>query len=115
MPIGLPSSLQCVKAPSLLPQSALTHAQTRRFLATVRTGTPEGYRNRAMFELLYSSGLRAAELLGLDVGDVDLVHATAIVTGKGNKQRVVPIGRTSLRCLETYLKAVRPFMPLNSG
>jgi integrase/recombinase XerD len=110
LPVGLPPALQCVKAPQLLPQSALTHGQTRRLLAKVRTGTPEGYRNRAMLELLYSSGLRAAELLGLDLGDVDFDHATALVTGKGAKQRVVPIGRTALRCLETYLKAVRPFL-----
>lgn len=110
VPVGLPAVLQCVKAPNLLPQGALTHAQTRKLLAKVETGTPEGYRNRAMFELLYSSGLRAAELLGLDVGAVDFTHATATVTGKGNKQRVVPVGRTALRCLESYLKAVRPFM-----
>ncbi len=110
VPVGLPPALRCVKAPSILPQSVLTHAQARTLLAKVPNGTPEGYRNRAMLELLYSSGLRAAELLGLDVGDVDFTHATAMVTGKGNKQRVVPIGRTALRCLESYLKAVRPFM-----
>lgn len=110
VPIGLPPVLQCVRTPSLLPKGALTHAQARKLLAKLPTGTPEGYRNRAMIELLYSSGLRAAELLGLDVGDVDFAHATATVTGKGNKQRVVPIGRTALRCLESFLKAVRPFM-----
>jgi integrase/recombinase XerD len=66
-----------------------------------------------MIELLYSSGLRSAELLGLDVGDVDFEQATAIVTGKGSKQRVVPIGRTALRFLESYLKAMRPFMVRN--
>ena len=113
VPVGLPAVLQCVKTPDLLPLGALTHAQARKLLAKVQTGTPEGYRNRAMLELLYSSGIRAAELLGLDVGDMDFAHATAIVTGKGNKQRVVPIGRTALRCLESYLKAVRPFMLRN--
>jgi len=111
----LPEALQCVKAPKLLPQSALTHIQARKLLTQVRTGTPEGYRNRAMIELLYSSGLRAAELLGLDVSDVDFTHATAIVTGKGNKQRMVPVGRTALRCLESYLKAVRPFLVRDPG
>ncbi|MEI8121262.1 MAG: tyrosine-type recombinase/integrase [bacterium] len=113
VPAPLSSALECVKAPSLLPQSALTHAQVRKFLGSIRTVTPEGFRNRAMIELLYSSGLRAAELLGLDVGDIDFDQATAIVTGKGSKQRVVPIGRTALRCLENYLKAVRPFMTRN--
>jgi len=115
VPTGLPEALQCVKAPKLLPQGALTHAQARKLLVQVRTHTPEGYRNRTMIELLYSSGLRAAELLGLDVGDVDFTHATATVTGKGNKQRLVPIGRTALRCLESYLKAVRPFLLRDPG
>ena len=115
VPVGLPAVLQCVKAPNLLPQGALTHAQMRKLLARIQTGTPEGYRNRAMIELLYSSGLRAAELLGLDVGGVDFAHATAIVTGKGDKQRVVPIGRTALRCLESYVKAVRPFLLRDAG
>lgn len=115
VPTGLAEALQCVKAPKLLPQGSLTHAQARKLLVQIRTGTPEGYRNRTMIELLYSSGLRAAELLGLDVGDVDFTHATAIVTGKGNKQRVVPVGRTALRCLESYLKAVRPFLLRNGG
>lgn len=110
VPEGLQAALQRVKAPNLLPQSALTHAQMRTLLAEIPTGTSEGFRNRAMLELLYSSGLRASELLGLHVRDLDLVHATVMVTGKGRKQRVVPVGRTALRCLESYLKAVRPFM-----
>ena len=112
---GLSAALRTVKTPSLLPQGVLTHEQVRAFLATLPTGTPEGYRNRVLFELLYSSGLRAAELLGLDVGDVDLANASAVVTGKGGKQRVVPIGRTALRRLESYLKAVRPFLPAQPG
>ncbi len=115
VPVPLASALECVKAPRLLPQGVLTHAQARKLLGRVETSTPEGCRNRAMIELLYSSGLRSAELLRLDVGDVDFEQATAIVTGKGSKQRVVPIGRTALRCLESYLKAMRPFMVRNQA
>jgi integrase/recombinase XerD len=110
VPGHLPNALQCVKAPSLLPQSVLTHAQVRAFLLGLQTGTLEGCRNRAMLELLYSSGLRASELLGMDILNVNLAHALATVTGKGKKQRVVPFGRTALRCLESYMKAIRPFM-----
>jgi site-specific recombinase XerD len=66
-----------------------------------------------MLELLYSTGLRARELLGLDVADVDLRSATARVLGKGEKERVAPIGRTALRLLESYLKGVRPFLLRN--
>jgi site-specific recombinase XerD len=67
-------------------------------------------RDRAILELLYSSGLRSCEIIGLNVGDVDLHTATAKVTGKGGKERVVPIGRSALRWLETYVRAIRPFV-----
>jgi site-specific recombinase XerD len=110
VPSSLLAALSYVAQPKLLPTSVLTHAQMRRALATLDGSTPEGIRDRAMLEMLYSSGLRAAELLGLDVRDVDLDNATALVMGKGAKQRVVPIGRTALRHLESYLKGVRPFL-----
>jgi site-specific recombinase XerD len=66
-----------------------------------------------MLELLYTSGIRAAELLGLNVSDVDLRQGTALVMGKGRKQRVVPIGKTARRFLEGYLAAVRPHLARN--
>ena len=97
-----------------LPGSVLNHAQVRRLLSHIDTGTPEGLRDRAMLELLYSTGVRAAELLTIDVTDVDLRAATARVHGKGNKQRLVPIGKTALRCLENYVRAVRPFLARRS-
>ena len=59
-------------------------------------------RDRAMLELLYSSGLRLAELVDLDVGDVDMADATVRVTGKGNKDRIVPVGRQALRALRQW-------------
>jgi integrase/recombinase XerD len=99
-----------VKEPDLLPTSVLTHAQVRRLIGRIPSGTPNGYRDRAMVELLYSSGLRIHELLTLKIPDVNLENGTAIVTGKGNKQRVVPIGRTALRHLQTCLVAVRPYV-----
>jgi site-specific recombinase XerD len=68
-----------------------------------------------MLELLYSTGLRVSEMLGLNITDVDFTHATAIVLGKGNKQRVVPIGKTALRLTQSYLKAVRPFLVRDHG
>jgi len=110
IPGALLDVLTYVKKPMLLPTSVLTHAEVKKLLARVPTSSPEGYRDRALFELLYTTGLRRRELLGLDVADVDLKHRTAIVLGKGQKQRVVPIGRTALRFLETYLLGVRPFL-----
>ena len=59
-------------------------------------------RDRAILELLYSSGLRLAELVDLNVGDVDVQDATVRVTGKGNKDRVVPVGRYALEALRRW-------------
>lgn len=61
-------------------------------------------RDRAILELLYSSGLRLAELIGLDLGDVDLADQTVRVTGKGNRDRIVPVGRFARRAVKEWLK-----------
>jgi integrase/recombinase XerC len=60
-------------------------------------------RDRAMFELFYSSGLRLAELVGLDLNDVNLQSGEAQVTGKGSKTRIVPVGRQALTALAAWL------------
>jgi len=109
IPQALTEKLEYVKEPRLLPASVLDHAEMKTVLKSANTNDGQGYRDRAMMEMLYSSGIRASELLGLNVADVDLANATAIVLGKGNKQRVVPIGKTALRLLESYIRAVRPF------
>ena len=59
-------------------------------------------RDRAILELLYSSGLRLAELIDLNLGDVDMHDATVHVTGKGNKDRIVPVGRHALKALRQW-------------
>ena len=59
-------------------------------------------RDRAILELLYSSGLRLAELVDLNLGDVDIQDATVRVTGKGNKDRIVPVGRHALKALQQW-------------
>ena len=59
-------------------------------------------RDRAILELLYSSGLRLAELIDLNLGDVDMQDATVRVTGKGNKDRIVPVGRHALKALRQW-------------
>ena len=107
---NLPQSLFPVKEPRFLLGSVLKHAQMRRLLDNVGTDTPEGYRDRAMLEFLYSSGLRIAEMLGLDVHGIDFRNRTAMVMGKGRKERVVPIGTTALKYLEGYVRAVRPYL-----
>ncbi|CCH33807.1 site-specific tyrosine recombinase XerD [Actinosynnema sp. NPDC047251] len=68
-------------------------------------GTP---RDRALLELLYSSGARISEVVGLDVDDVDTTERTVLLDGKGGKQRLVPVGRPALAALEAYLVRARP-------
>jgi integrase/recombinase XerD len=106
---SLLTGLVYVKEPQLLPQ-VLRHEQTRSVLNRIPTTDAMGWRDRLMLELLYSTAIRAGELLGLDVADVDLSSGTARVFGKGQKERLVPIGQTALRLLESYLRAVRPFL-----
>ncbi|HKL78355.1 MAG TPA: tyrosine recombinase XerC [Gammaproteobacteria bacterium] len=66
-------------------------------------GTLEELRDQALFELLYSSGIRVSEAAGLDVGDVDRTTGEARVLGKGQKRRIVPVGRKALAALAAYL------------
>jgi integrase/recombinase XerC len=66
---------------------------------------PVSVRDRAMLELLYSSGLRLGELVGLDLGDVDLADGMVRVTGKGRRTRLVPVGRAARTALGAWMKA----------
>jgi integrase/recombinase XerC len=68
---------------------------------------PVGIRDRAALELLYSSGLRIGELVGLDIKDVDPAQGLVRVMGKGSKERIVPVGSKALEALQAYL-AIRP-------
>jgi len=71
-------------------------------LLDIRGKGPLVDRDRAILELLYSSGLRLSELTGLNCGDVDRVDATVRVTGKGNKDRIIPVGRKALAALALW-------------
>ena len=72
-------------------------------------------RDAAILELLYATGIRVAELVGLDVADVDFSNRTLKVTGKGSKQRVVPFGRPAAHALECWLERGRPVLAKASG
>ena len=71
---------------------------------------PVGKRDRAVLEVLYGSGLRVSELSNLDLGDIDLKQGSLRVVGKGNKERVVPLGRAAIASLAAYLE-VRTSLP----
>ena len=77
--------------------------------------SPEAARDRAMLELLYATGMRVAELTGLDVADIDASRRLALVTGKGNKQRVVPFGESAAVALETWLSRRPELLPSGSS
>jgi integrase/recombinase XerC len=72
-------------------------------------------RDRAMFELFYSSGLRLSELTGLDLNDVNLQSGEAQVTGKGRKTRIVPVGQHALDALQAWLPQRQPLMSRRDG
>ncbi|MGH7307161.1 MAG: site-specific tyrosine recombinase XerD [Candidatus Rokuibacteriota bacterium] len=72
------------------------------------TTTPRGLRDRALLELLYATGMRASECLGLSLEDVNLTAGYVICTGKGRKQRLVPLGEEAAAWLTRYLTVARP-------
>lgn len=72
--------------------------------------TPTGVRDRAMLEVLYSTGIRVSELISLGVSDLDSKVGCVRCTGKGDKERIVPVGRKALGVVEKYLKEGRPVL-----
>src|SRR5690606_6918840 len=76
-------------------------------LSAIDHSTPEGVRNRAMIEVLYGCGLRVSELIGLKISNLFLETMFIKVEGKGNKERLVPIGSQAAKYLRIYLNEVR--------
>ena len=88
--------------------SYLRFEEVNRLLELPDTGTPLGIRDRAMLDVLYSSGLRVAELVGLRAGDLEMKMGCLRCIGKGDKERLVPIGRRACAAVEDYLARARP-------
>ena len=99
--------LMPARQPLRVPQS-LTEAQVEALLAAPRVDTPLGLRDRAMLELLYASGLRVSELVGLKTLHIGLNEQVVRVLGKGNKERLVPFGEVANEWLTRYLHEARP-------
>ena len=95
------------KLPRRLPKN-LSEAQVEALLAAPDTKTTLGLRDRAMLETLYATGLRVSELVGLTLTQVSLDMGVVRVLGKGNKERLVPLGEESIGWLKRYLAAGRP-------
>ena len=98
------SGLRAPKSVKALPQALSPDEATR--LVDFPADTSDALRDKAMFELLYSSGLRLAELVGLDPQQLEMTEGVVRVTGKGNKTRIVPLGSFAISALQAWL-AVR--------
>jgi integrase/recombinase XerD len=92
-----------------LPQT-LSPGEAERLIDAASGTTPRSLRDRALVELLYGAGLRVSEATGLQKGGVDLDDRAVRVTGKGGKERVVPIGREAVEALRRYLSRGRPYL-----
>ena len=87
---------------------ALTEEQVESLLRAPDTGTLLGQRDRAMLELMYATGLRVSELVGLELPNLNMNQGVIRVIGKGQKERLVPIGEEAHESLQTYLDNGRP-------
>ncbi len=101
--------LSSPKLPQRLPKD-LSEAQIESLLAAPSTEIPLELRDKAMLELLYATGLRVTELVGLTLSDISLRQGVVRVIGKGDKERLVPLGEEAVYWLEYYLEHGRPWL-----
>lgn len=93
---------QAKKLPSVLSRSEVSH-----LIDQVKGSDPIATRDRALLELMYASGLRVSEVIGLEVSDIDFEEGVLRARGKGKKERLVPVGRQALLSIRIYLRAGR--------
>ena len=93
----------------------LTIEEIERMIAAIDLSKPEGERNKAILETLYSCGLRVSELINLKVSNLYFNEEYVRVTGKGNKERLIPIGTRAIRQINLYLHEIRPHLSIKKG
>lgn len=109
--------LELIEVPKVgrkLPDTLAT-SEIDLLIAAIDLSTPEGERNRVMLETLYSCGLRVSELVGLKVSDLFFEEGCIKVTGKGNKERFVPIGSHTIKYISLYLNTIRNHLKIQKG
>jgi integrase/recombinase XerD len=109
--------MELIEVPKLgrkLPDT-LSTAEIDSLIAAIDLSTAEGERNRAMLETLYSCGLRVSELVTLKLSDLFFDEGFIKITGKGNKQRFVPIGGFTQKFIKLYTTTIRPHLNINKG
>ncbi|BAD40806.1 site-specific tyrosine recombinase XerD [Symbiobacterium thermophilum] len=101
------ANLESPKLEKRLPR-VLTVSEVERLLAQPDPSLPAGLRDRAMLELLYATGIRVSELVSLNIEDVNLETGYIRCTGKGSKERIVPLGSLAIKWVKEYLQQGRP-------
>jgi integrase/recombinase XerD len=109
IPVDPSANLESPKIRRSLP-GYLRLEEVERLLAQADANTFLGLRDRSMLEVLYSTGLRVSELIGLRVGDLDTKVGCVRCIGKGDKERIVPVGKKALSMVERYLREARPHL-----
>lgn len=105
------SDLDMPRLEKRLPKAVLTESEVEKVMAQADLNDPVELRDRAMMEVLYSTGIRRHELAGLLLGDVDYERETVFIRlGKGKKDRIVPIGERALHWVARYLEEARPLL-----
>jgi integrase/recombinase XerD len=103
------ASVQLPRRASRLPRT-LSPSETERLIDAAIGSSPRSLRDRALVELLYGAGLRVSEAVGLQKTAVDLDERVVLVTGKGGKERIVPLGRPAAEAVRRYLALGRPHL-----
>lgn len=93
----------------------LTIEEIDRIVKCIDMSQPEGHRNKAMIETMYSCGLRVSELCGLKMNDLYMDEGFLRVTGKGSKQRLVPMSPTAIKEITTYIDGTRQYIDIKPG
>lgn len=106
--------LEAPKTQRLLPD-VLTFDEIEQIIAQIKAGTPEGQRNRAILETMYSCGLRVSEVINLKISQLHFDAGFIRVVGKGDKERLVPIGSDAVKYINIYKDEVRVHVPVKKG
>jgi integrase/recombinase XerD len=114
IPANPAADLELPRKLKRLPRVVLTAAEVERVMAVVELGTPIGWRDRAMLEVLYATGLRRMELARLELGDVDAERCVVLIReGKGGRDRMIPLGERALHWVRQYLENSREQLAWN--
>ncbi len=103
--------LELPRLPQKLPE-VLSIEEIDMLVNAIDASTPEGQRNKAMLETLYCCGLRVSELVTLKISDIIFEEEFVRVIGKGNTQRLVPLGASAAKYIKIYLEEIRPHVPV---